>query len=100
MTKDDLTRAVKARMLEDGHAELTLKDTAFLVEQVFELAAFSLKADGEFAYPGFGTLKKKHRAAKAGVNPRTGKPIEIGAHNAVTFKPAPRLLDRLNPSPL
>jgi nucleoid DNA-binding protein len=34
---------------------------------------------------GFVTFKVKHRAARSGRNPQTGKPIQIPASNVVTF---------------
>jgi nucleoid DNA-binding protein len=40
---------------------------------------------------GFGTFKKAHRKARAGVNPRTGDKIQIKASTTVTFKAGAKL---------
>ena len=45
---------------------------------------------------GFGTFSVKHRAARAGRNPRTGETIQIKASNNPSFKAGKALKDAVN----
>ena len=45
---------------------------------------------------GFGSLKKKHRKARIGRNPRTGKEINIAEYNQVLFSPGKTMKDMCN----
>ena len=51
-----------------------------------DLVTEGLKKDGEVRLTGFGTFKRTHRAARNGVNPRTGEKIQIAARHVPTFK--------------
>lgn len=91
MTKAELIDAVKGQ----GPDGLTKKDTAAIVEAVFETLRGAITKDGRFSYPGFGTFTVKSRKARDGRNPRTGAPIQIPASKTVGFKPAPAFKDAL-----
>lgn len=95
MTKAELIDAVNKRAADAG-VELTKKDTRELVDIVFETVATSIEDEQRFSYPNFGTFNVKHRKAREGRNPRTGKPIKIPESNTVGFKPAPALKDQIN----
>lgn len=95
MTKSELINSVHARAADNG-IELTKKATGELLDVVFEVVAGSIKQEERFSYPGFGTFTVKHRKAREGRNPRTGKPIKIPASYTVAFKPAPTLKDLVN----
>ena len=95
MTKSELINAVHARAADNG-IDLTKKATGELLDIVFEVVAASINDEQRFSYPGFGTFTVKHRKAREGRNPRTGKPIKIPASYTVAFKPAPTLKDRVN----
>lgn len=56
----------------------------------------ALKEGSEVAIVGFGTWKKKTRAARKGRNPQTGATISIGAKNTVTFTAGKGLKDQVN----
>lgn len=45
---------------------------------------------------GWGSLKKKHRKARVGRNPRTGKEINIAEYNQVLFSPGKTMKDMCN----
>lgn len=47
----------------------------------------SLKKNQKVQLAGFGTFVVSRRAARKGVNPRTGEPIKIKASKSVRFKP-------------
>ncbi len=49
---------------------------------------------------GFGTFVVKNRAAREGLNPKTGEKIQIAAYTTVTFRPAKAMKDALNPKRL
>lgn len=91
MTKQELIEAVHAK----AGAELTRKATGDVVDAVFSAVANSIRADGKFYMPGFGTFQVKTRAARTGRNPRTKQPIEIPATKTVGFKAAAGLKDTL-----
>ncbi len=91
MTKAELIELVH----ENAGDGLSRKITGDVVEAIFETMAESLKDDGKFAVPGFGTFTTKHRAARTGRNPQTGAAIEIAASNTVGFKVGSKLKGEL-----
>ncbi len=95
MTKSELINKVHARAA-DSDIELTKKATGELLDIIFHVVAGSINDDQRFSYPNFGTFTVKHRKAREGRNPRTGKPIKIPASYTVAFKPAPNLKDLVN----
>lgn len=51
----------------------------------------SLKKNGKVQLVGFGTFNVTKRAARAGINPKTGAAIKIKASKSVRFKPGAAL---------
>lgn len=94
MTKAELLNAVSSRV-----PDLTKKQTADVVDAVFEALTDAILTSERFSYPGFGTFTVKERAARDGRNPRTNEPIKIKASKTVSFKPAPKLKDTVNGEP-
>lgn len=90
MTKAELINHVHASL--EGHSK---KDTAEIVQVVFDSLADAIKDSGRFQYPDFGTFNVKERAARQGRNPRTGDAMNIAASKTVSFKPAPKLKDNV-----
>jgi DNA-binding protein HU-beta len=78
-----------------GSSEMSKKETAQVVDAVFEAVAKAIKKDGRFSYPGFGTFSVRKRAERKGRNPRTKKEIVIKASKTVAFKPAPSMKEKL-----
>lgn len=66
------------------------------VEATFEAIAGTLKKEGRFLVPSFGTFSVRERAAREGKNPKTGEAIKIAASKTVGFKPAPCVKEMLN----
>ena len=95
MTKSDLISAVHERALE-AEIEITKKATGEILDIAFDVIAGAIDHERRFSYPQFGTFTVKHRKAREGRNPRTGKPIKIEASYTVSFKPAPSLRDKVN----
>lgn len=67
-----------------------------VIETVFAAIACTLKADGRFQVPAFGTFTVRERAARDGKNPKTGEAIKIAASKTIGFKPAPSVKEALN----
>ncbi len=89
MTKAELLdRVTKSK---DLPPDLTKKAVILIVDCVFDEITKSLKKDGKFAYPHFGTFEKKRRAGRRGLNPQTGKDIKIPARNTVVYRPTASL---------
>ena len=61
------------------------------LEAVLEAFKKGIKKDGLVQLVGFGTFSKTERKARKGVNPQTGKPIQIAASKTVKFKPSVQL---------
>ena len=77
-------------------AEITKKEAAAALDSIIENITESLKKeDGKMRLAGLGTFAKAHRKARTGRNPQTGEPIQIKAHNVVTFKASKALKDEI-----
>ncbi len=90
MNKTDLIDLLAEKL------ELSKAKAGEAVDLVFDSITDALKRDGEVSFVKFGTFKRKHRAARTGRNPQTGKEIKIEASNSVAFKPGKALKDAVN----
>ncbi len=63
------------------------------IGSLFEVIVKSTKKEGKISLPGFGTFSVVKRAARKGVNPKTGAKITIKARKSLRFKPAATLRD-------
>jgi DNA-binding protein HU-beta len=84
MTKADLIQTVAGKTM-------TKKAAAELVDALFVTIGKTIKKEGRFMYPGFGTWTVRARKARKGRNPQTGAEIKIKASKTVGFKPAKEL---------
>jgi integration host factor subunit alpha len=90
MTKADLVEEISLK------TEFTKKESAEIVESVFDLVKSTL-ADGEkIKIAGFGNFEVKEKATRCGRNPQTGQTINIAARRILTFKPSPVLKQAIN----
>ncbi|MBI2097087.1 MAG: HU family DNA-binding protein [Candidatus Sungbacteria bacterium] len=80
MNKADLADAVHAKL------QGTKKAAEEAVDTVFESITSSLAKGQEVSVSGFGTFVVKKRAARQGVNPRTGEKIQIKATTTPKFR--------------
>lgn len=64
----------------------TKKTADDAVETVFDTITSALAKGDEVAISGFGTFVTKKRAARMGVNPRTGEKIQIAATTTPKFR--------------
>lgn len=62
------------------------KQAQAVVEAVFDTIVKTLGRGEEVAVTGFGTFRVANRAARMGVNPKTGEKIQIAASVKPKFK--------------
>lgn len=91
MTKAELIE----KLYQKFGGEVTKRMVVQLVDGVFENAASTIKKDGRFSYPGFGTFLVRKRKARKGRNPQTGEAIKIKASKSVGFRAARALKEKL-----
>lgn len=72
-------------------AGLSKVDAKKAVDATIEVIANAMKKEEKIAILGFGSFEVTERAARTGVNPRTGEKINIKARKAVKFKPGAAL---------
>lgn len=81
MKKDELVDAIQqAANLESK------KQAQDVIEAVLDTITKTLARGEEVAITGFGTFRVVKRAARMGVNPKTGEKIQIAAGTAPKFK--------------
>lgn len=74
MTKDGLVEAV----MQAAGIEVK-KQATQAVEAIFDTILKTMARGEDVNVPGFGKFRVAKRAARAGVNPRTGEKIQIAA---------------------
>lgn len=62
------------------------KQATAAVEAVFDTIAKTLSKGEEVAIAGFGAFRVVKRAARMGINPRTGEKIQIAASTKPKFR--------------
>ena len=90
MNKTELIKKVAAEN------ELSQKAAAGVVDSVLGSIMDSLAKREPVTLIGFGTFTCRHRDARTGRNPATGKAIKIAASNTPVFKPAKAFKDKVN----
>lgn len=74
---------------------LSKKEASNALETVFGEITGVLKRGEEINIGGFGAFKVKTRAARSGINPKTGEKINIDASKAPAFRPSKALKDAI-----
>ena len=87
MNKTELVAAIAEK------TGLTKKDAEGAVKAFTDTVAEQLKAGDKIQLVGFGTFEVRERAAREGVNPRTGDKIKIAASKVPAFKAGSALKD-------
>ncbi len=90
MTKADLIENV---YLKTGFSK---KESAEIVETVFDLMKDNLERGDKIKIAGFGNFVVKDKATRRGRNPQTGDEIEISSRKILTFKPSQVLKAAIN----
>lgn len=89
MNKSELIQAISEK------SGLNKKDAEKALNATVDSIVGALKADDKVQIVGFGTFESKNRAAREGVNPRTGETIQIAAARVPGFKAGKALKDAL-----
>ena len=90
MNKSELIDAIAA------NSGLNKADAGRALDGFTAAITNALLAGETVSMVGFGTFSVKHRAARAGRNPRTGDTIQIKASNNPSFKAGKALKDAVN----
>lgn len=90
MTKADLIENV---YLKTGFSK---KESAEIVEMVFDLIKNTLETGDKIKIAGFGNFVVKEKATRRGRNPQTGDEIEICSRRILSFKPSQVLKAAIN----
>jgi DNA-binding protein HU-beta len=72
-------------------ANLTKKEAGAAVDAVLDTISGTLAGGGDVAFTGFGKFHVQSRAARTGVNPRTGEKVNIPAGKVPKFTPGSSL---------
>ena len=65
--------------------KVSKKDASLILSATLDSIQSSVKKGHKVTLVGFGTFSSKHRAARNGRNPQTGKAIKIAAKNVPSF---------------
>jgi DNA-binding protein HU-beta len=100
MNKSDLITKIHDLLNECScksscEGNMTKAATERIVNAVLDAISEGLKKDGNVQIIGFGTFSITERAARQGVNPRTGKKSPIAASKSIRFKAGSKLKETL-----
>lgn len=90
MTKADIVEHIYERV---GFSK---KESAELVERVFDIIKNTLARGEKVKISGFGNFVVREKNARKGRNPQTGEEIRLDARRVLTFKPSLVLKTVLN----
>jgi integration host factor subunit alpha len=90
MTKADMVEKIYEKV---GFSK---KESAELVEAVFDIIKGTLEKGEKIKIAGFGNFVVKEKADRRGRNPQTGEEITITARKILTFKPSQVLKATIN----
>ena len=90
MTKADIVEAVYQRV------GLSKKESAEIVDDVFEVVREQLEEGNPMKLSGFGNFNVRRKNERRGRNPKTGEETMITARTVVTFKPSLILRNRVS----
>lgn len=90
MTKAEIVERIQRNI------GFTAKESAEMLEAVFEVLKTTLESGEKIKIAGFGNFEVKHKADRKGRNPQTGEPITISARRVLTFKPSSLLRAAIN----
>ncbi len=87
MTRDQIIDKLVAK------CDCSKKDAAEFLSSFMEVVTETLAKKGDIRLVGFGTFSTSKRAARMGVNPKTGEKIKIKATVVPKFKAGRSLKD-------
>ncbi len=88
----------KIEIIQNVHEKLGFpkKNSAEIVESVFDIIKDSLARGEKIKISGFGNFLVKEKKSRRGRNPQTGAEIEISSRRVLTFKSSQVLRKALN----
>ncbi|HVJ91061.1 MAG TPA: integration host factor subunit alpha [Labilithrix sp.] len=92
MTKAEIVQALYARV-----GGFSKKESADIVDMVFEMMKETLGRGEKIKISGFGNFVLRDKRQRPGRNPQTGDPIKISERRVLTFKASQILKQALNP---
>ena len=92
MTKAEIVQALYTRV-----GGFSRKESAELVDLVFEMMKETLGKGEKIKISGFGNFVLRNKRQRPGRNPQTGDPIKISERRVLTFKASQILKQALNP---
>lgn len=90
MTKAELIEAVYTKV------GLSKKESADLVEMIFDTMKDTLSKGEKIKISGFGNFVVREKRARTGRNPQTGESMTISSRRVLTFRPSQVLKNDLN----
>ena len=90
MNKTELVAAIADK------SGIAKKDAEKALAAFIDTLATELKKGEKIQLVGFGTFEVRERAAREGINPQTGKKIQIAASKNPVFKAGKALKDSIN----
>ena len=76
--------------------DATKTDINTILDAYIDVVKSNVAEGNKVQLVGFGAFELRHRAARKGRNPQTGKEIEIAASNVPAFKPGKSFKDEVN----
>ncbi|MCB5234057.1 MAG: HU family DNA-binding protein [Candidatus Cloacimonetes bacterium] len=87
MSRDELIKKIAS------DAEISQKAAALALASVLDGITTTLARGGKVSFVGFGSFSVARREARKGINPQTGKSLNIPARNVPVFKAGKKLKD-------
>ena len=72
-------------------SQLNKRDAAKAVDAFIDTITETLRGGGDVSFTGFGKFSTSNRAARQGVNPRTGERVQIAASRVPKFSAGSQL---------
>lgn len=91
MTKADIVERVYQSL-----GTFSKKESAEIVEMVFETIKETLERGEKIKISGFGNFVVRQKMERTGRNPQTGEEIKIAPRKVLTFKPSQVLKNSIN----
>jgi len=94
MNKAELTKEIS----QHPDISMNLKESSLFLDTLLQVIQRTLVAGGEVRFPGLGVFKPITRAARKGINPRTGEALQIPSRVVVKFSASSELKELANNS--
>lgn len=92
-----MTKAEIVQALYDRVGGFSKKESADMVDLVFDMMKETLGRGEKIKISGFGNFVLRDKRQRPGRNPQTGDPIKISERRVLTFKASQILKQALNP---